>query len=238
MTLREAWDAQAEEWARFARDPAGDRANLLFNLPAFLELVPPPGRATLDLGCGEGRVGAELRRLGHRVVGVDSSPGMVAAAAELIEAVVADAAALPFDDGAFDLVVAFMSLQDMDDLGAGVREAARVLEPGGRLCFANLHPIASAGTFDSREPASPFTIAGSYFEIHRHDHAVERGGHRITFSFIHRPLEAYARALESEGLLVEAIREPVPSPSFIAGRDDWLRWQRIPLFLHVRAVRT
>src|SRR5919199_2458479 len=109
MTLREAWDEQAEEWTRFARDPRGDRANLEFNIPAFLELVPGPGRRTLDLGCGEGRVGAGLARRGHTVVGVDSSPGMVAAASELIEAVVADAVALPFSDASFDLVVAFMS---------------------------------------------------------------------------------------------------------------------------------
>ena len=112
MTLRDAWDAQAEEWRRFARDPRGDRTNLGFNIPAFLELVPPAGRRTLDLGCGEGRVGAQLRDRGNSVVGVDSSPGMVAAARELIEAHVADAGALPFPDGSFDVVVAFMSFQD------------------------------------------------------------------------------------------------------------------------------
>jgi hypothetical protein len=53
MRLDDAWNAQASEWIRFARDPRGDRTNVSFNLPTFLGLVPPPGRTTLDLGCGE-----------------------------------------------------------------------------------------------------------------------------------------------------------------------------------------
>jgi SAM-dependent methyltransferase len=229
VTLREAWDEQAAEWTRFARDPRGDHANLEFNIPAFFELVPPSGRGTLDLGCGEGRVGAELARRGHPVVGIDSSPGMVAAAAELIEAKVADAAALPFADATFDLVVAFMSLQDMDDMPAAVRETARVLARGGRFCFAIVHPINFSGRFESKDPEAAFVIRGSYFEPYRYDDIVERDGFRIHFAAIRRPLESYSRALEAAGLLVEAMREP-PHPSNA-------RWSRVPLFLHVRAVK-
>jgi SAM-dependent methyltransferase len=236
MSLREAWDAQAEAWVRFVRDPAGDRTNLLFNLPRFLELVPPPGRRTLDLGCGEGRLGAELQQLGHRVVGVDSSPAMVEAASELIEATVADAPALPFEDGAFDLVAAFMSLQDMDDLHGAVREAARVLEPGGRFCFNVLHPIASTGSWKSRGLDSAFTV-GSYFERQRHDDVVERDGHRVVFSYIHRPLETYARALEEAGFFMEALREPRPPERYLNSHPLAPRLLRVPLFIHLRAVK-
>ena len=46
MTLRDAWDEQADAWARFARTPGHDRAHSLLNFPAFLELLPPPERAT------------------------------------------------------------------------------------------------------------------------------------------------------------------------------------------------
>src|SRR5262249_36139987 len=212
MTLRDAWDAQAIDWTRFARDPRGDRTNLEFNIPAFLRLIPEPGRATLDLGCGEGRVGAELQRKGHRVVAVDASPGMVAAASELVPAEVADAAALPFPDGAFDLVVAFMSIMDMDDLSAAVIEAARVLEPGGRFCFAISHPISFVGRFESRDPDARFVISRSYFEPYRYDDVVERDGFRIHFAALHHPFEDYSRALEAGGLLVEAARGP-PTPT-------------------------
>jgi SAM-dependent methyltransferase len=229
VSLRDAWDGQAAEWTRFARDPVGDRWNLSFNIPSFLELVPAPGRRTLDLGCGEGRVAAELARCGHRVVGVDSSPAMVAAASEQVEADVADAAALPYEDGAYDLVVAFMSLQDMDDPEAAVQETARVLEPGGRFCLAVPHPINLAGRFESKEPRARFVIDGSYFVPRRCEDVVERDGFRIHFVAMHRPIDAYFLMLAAAGFHVEALREP--------GHPTDPRWSRVPLFLHVRAVR-
>src|SRR4051812_13861128 len=160
--LAEAWEAQAEQWRRWARTPGLDRHFERYNWPSFLDLVPPPGRATLDLGCGEGRAGAVLRARGHRLTGVDVAPTMVRFARETgayHEVVEADAVALPMADAAFDLVLAFMSLQDMDDAAAALREAWRVLEPGGRLVMAVVHPFASAemGTpyFDTVRWADP-----------------------------------------------------------------------------------
>ena len=229
MSLSEAWDAQAAEWARFARDPLGDRGNLEFNLPRFLELVPSAGRATLDLGCGEGRVGAALARAGHRVVGVDSSSGMIDAARELIDAEVGDATALHFADRAFDLVIAFMSLHDMDDLPRALVEVGRVLEPGGRLCFAIPHPFSLSGRFESKEDDAPFLISGSYLESRWTEEILERNGHRIRFVAMHRPLEVYSRALEGAGLAIERLREPP--------RPNHGRWSRVPLVLHVLAVK-
>src|SRR3990172_5088936 len=108
----------------------------------FLELVPPPGRLTLDVGCGEGRLSRDLKARGHTVIGLDSSPTMIEharAADGEIEAHVGDAAALPFATGVADLAVAFMSLQDMDDLAGAVAELGRVLERGSRLCLAIVH---------------------------------------------------------------------------------------------------
>lgn len=57
-----------------------------------------------------------------------------------------------------------MSLQDVDDLDGAVRESARVLEPGRRLCLAIVHPINSAGRFDGDASDSPFVIEASYLE--------------------------------------------------------------------------
>jgi SAM-dependent methyltransferase len=235
--LREGWDSQADAWARFARRPGHDWAHERLNLPAFLELLPPPGRTTLDLGCGEGRVGAELTRLGHRVVGVDSSPRMVELARQRHEAVVGDASALPFDDGAFDLVVAYMSLMNLDDLDGGVNDAARVLASGGRLCAAVLHPVIAAGAWAGNTGESPFVIEGSYFEGPLKVWTSERDGIRVTFHDRPVPLETYARALESAGLLVEALREPAPDDALVADRPLTARLRRIPLVLHLRAVK-
>ena len=71
------------------------------------------------------------------------------------EYMVASGSELPFADGFADLVIAFMSLQDMDDADGAVREARRVLEPGGRFCVALVHPINSGGRFEGDEEEAP-----------------------------------------------------------------------------------
>jgi len=234
VALSEFWEGQAEAWVRWARAPGHD-SYWLFHRDRFLELLPPPGRLTLDVGCGEGRLSRDLKELGHTVLAVDRSPTMVRHAREAdpeLEVREGDAALLPVDDGAADLVVSFMSLMNTDDLEAAVREAARVLEPGGRYCVAIVHSLNTAGAFVSGEPEAAFVIEGSYFEHTQRLIPVERDGFEMTFLDEHRPLEDYFRALEAAGLLVERLRE-IPDLS----RDERaLRWRRIPLFLHLRAV--
>src|SRR5205085_9274324 len=151
----------------------------------FLELLPPPGRRTIDLGCGEGRLTRDLTGLGHRVAAVDAAPSMVRYARDRVpegDYHVASAAQLPFEAAAFDLVVAFMSLQDMDDAEGAVHEARRVLEPGGRFCVALVHPINSAGKFESDGDDAPFVVRGSYLERHRYVFFEERDGLEVTFT--------------------------------------------------------
>jgi SAM-dependent methyltransferase len=238
LNLRAAWERHAGEWVAWARKPGHD-TYALFHRDQFLELVPAPGQLTLDLGCGEGRLSRVLKSVGHTIVGVDASPTMVAAAREADPSIpvhVADAVALPLADAQADLVVAFMSLHDFDDLDGAVGEIARVLRRGGRLCLAVVHPLNSAGGFLSREPSSPFVIEGSYLDPHRYSDTVQRDGLTMTFHSCHRPLERYASALEANGLVIEAVREPSIPDAGVSEPHD-LRWCRVPLFLHLRARR-
>ena len=79
--MRDGWEAEAGKWAEFARTPGHDSSHDDINLPALRDLLPEPGKRTLDLGCGEGRLSRFLRSLGHRVAGADASPTMVRLAA-------------------------------------------------------------------------------------------------------------------------------------------------------------
>jgi SAM-dependent methyltransferase len=147
--------------------------------------------------------------------------------------VVADAAGLPLRAGSADLAIAFMSLQDVDDLIGAISEAARLLAPGARLCVAIVHPLNSAGRFegDREDREAPFVVRGSYLSTHRYRDDIERDGHAMTFHSEHRPLGAYSMALEQAGLCIEVIRE-------VTEEDPADRWSRIPMFLHLRAVRS
>jgi SAM-dependent methyltransferase len=235
MTLREAWEENAARWAAWARTPGHDTYGQT-NARRFLELVPAPGRSTIDLGCGEGRLGRDLVALGHSVIALDASPTLIGLAATHGEcplaAVLADAACLPLSDGAADLVVAFMSLMDIDDMDGAVRESARVLRPGGRLCLAVVHPMNSAGRFEGepQDRNAPFVISQSYTEPRRYRDEAERNGLHMTFVSDHRPIEAYRWALEAAGFAIEALRE-------VTSDDPNDHWTRVPMFLHMRAVR-
>jgi SAM-dependent methyltransferase len=231
MDLRGAWERNAADWVRWARKPGHD-SYWRFHRRRFLDLVPPAGRLTLDVGCGEGRVTRDLKELGHRVVGLDASETMVAAARDADPSgdyLVADAAALPLPDGQADLVVAFMSLMDVDDMVAAVRELARVLEPGGILALAVVHPINSAHDVDHEHPDDHLVLTEDYFDRRRYSDFIERDDVKMTFESRHFTLQDYFDALLGAGFKIDALRE--------IGDPQHPRWSRYPLFLHVLATR-
>jgi 2-polyprenyl-3-methyl-5-hydroxy-6-metoxy-1,4-benzoquinol methylase len=77
--LAAAWREHSDEFIAWAREPGHD-SYWRFHRDLFLDLLPPPGRRTLDLGCGEGRLSRDLAARGHSMVGVDLAPEMVDAA--------------------------------------------------------------------------------------------------------------------------------------------------------------
>lgn len=224
------WETNADSWIGWARTPGVDA--YWHYRDAFGEFVPPPGRATLDLGCGEGRVARDLTALGHRVTATDVSPRLLAAAAAAGSAqhyVVADAAALPFDDAGFDQVVAYNVLMDVPDVPAVVAEAARVLAPRGVLTVSIVHPLFDRGSFAGPEDDAAFVVGGSYFERERFAATATHGDHTMAFAGWAQPLQNYVGAITGAGLRITALQEPRA-----AGMP---RWQRLPLFLWMRAER-
>jgi len=123
----------------------------------------------------------------------------------------------------FDLAIAYMSLQDVDDLRGAVGEIARVLEPGGRLCLAIVHPL--------NRPAEALE---GYFDEHRFAEQFERDGLSMTFESVDRPLEAYTRALTDTGFFIEQLREPKPTEAVLDREPRLAKAARRPYLLHIR----
>lgn len=194
---RRWWDADADDYHRehgaflgeadFVWCPEGLRE-------ADARLLGPvgslAGRRILEIGAGSAPCSRWLAGEGARVVASDISDGMLrharaaaARGAAPVPLVQADAQRLPFADASFEIAfTAFGAVPFVADSAAVMREAARVLAPGGRWVFATTHPIrwafpddpgpdglvASMPYFD-RTPYVEFDGAGApiYVEHHR-----------------------------------------------------------------------
>ncbi len=124
----------AGAWDRLRREVYGGRAGE----EALLALLPPEWTVA-DLGCGTGAVAAELALRVRKVLAVDQSPAMLRAArrrlagVENVEIHEARLEALPIADGTCDAALASLVLAYLEDPLPALREAVRILEPGGRL---------------------------------------------------------------------------------------------------------
>lgn len=130
------------------------------DLPLWEELADASGGPVLDLGCGTGRVALHLARRGHRVLGLDADANLVAALAERVGALPAEAEvgdARDFDIGVeFGTVLAPMQLLQLfanaEERISCLRAAAGHLRPGGLAVVAIVEelPIADHPTPSSR----------------------------------------------------------------------------------------
>ncbi|RJO77621.1 methyltransferase domain-containing protein [Nocardia panacis] len=118
---------------------------------AVLSLLELTGTENLaDIGCGDARFLAQIITGGHRgrVVGVDTSPAMVAAAAAIpgVDATLADAEHLPFADEEFDRTTARHMLYHVPHPDVALREFRRITRPGGHVVVTVNHPGTCAHT--------------------------------------------------------------------------------------------
>ncbi|WP_243374050.1 methyltransferase domain-containing protein [Geotalea sp. SG265] len=135
--VKGSFHRQAKTYDQYARVQKRVVANLLDQVR---KEVGTPGRI-LDVGCGTGKLLAELHRLHPeaQLFGADLALGMCITAGAHLAAgafVTADAESLPFIDGAFNLVTSTSTYQWLPALDHAFAEARRVLAPGGIFLFA------------------------------------------------------------------------------------------------------
>jgi SAM-dependent methyltransferase len=169
-----------------------------------------PGRL-LDLGCGTGAHTVAFVARGWETTGVDiSSDQLRLARRRRLNVVQADATALPFDAGSFDAVVSMLTHTDADDFGTIVREAARVLRPGGVLAYVGVHPcfVGPHSRFVRAEGVP--TLYAGYRATGRYTDApgITRDGLRAKVGAVHLPLGLFLQLFLDAGLRHERVEEP------------------------------
>ena len=131
----------AGQWDKLREDMFGGASHLQA-LPALLD----PSWAVADLGCGTGQVSAALAPFVGRVAAVDRSGEMLQTARRRlrefsnVDVSRGELEAVPLPDAEFDAAVLMLVLHHVADPAAALREAARILKPGGRLVVCDMLP--------------------------------------------------------------------------------------------------
>jgi trans-aconitate methyltransferase len=181
---------------------------------AALELLNPrPGERILDLGCGDGALTQKLVERGASVLGIDSSPDMIASArARHLDARVDDGQRLELE-GPFDAVFSNAALHWMADGAAVIDGVFRILRPGGRF----------VGEFGGHGNIAAIVTALNAALI-------KRGLDASRLRRWYPTAERYAAMLRHGGFTVHSavlIPRPTPLPTGING---WLSTFAEPLF--------
>ena len=225
------WADSAPAWLRIIERGDPNREVLLD--PVMLaEVGDVAGLRVLDLGCGEGRFSRLLAARGATPIGLDLTEALLdvarSKAGPAERYVRASGEALPFTGVNFDLVVSYLSLIDIPDFRAAIRESARVLKPNGRLIVAGLSNIASSANGWVRDEAGKRLYQAVDRYLEEREIVLEWAGMRILNW--HRPLSAYMDAYLDAELTLRHYLEPMPPDDSMRDDPRFEDWYRVPNF--------
>lgn len=210
--MDDGWDASAAAWIADMGETGDFGRQHVLDAPMLARVIGRGFRRALDVGCGEGRFCRKLAALGIAATGIDPTEALIATARQSHsdgDYRIAQAEALPFGDGSFDLVVSYLSLIDIPDLPAAIAEMTRVLEPGGTLLIANLTGFNTAVTVDNGviKKRQPEDGVPTYLE----EYSSWEEWRGIRVRNWHRPLSRYMTLLLDQGMVLRHFDEPAPT---------------------------
>lgn len=207
-----AYDEIADWYeTEFLRGVRGDDPLELGRLTG--DLLGEGDGSCLEIGCGTGVHAGRVRDLGWTPVGVDLSAGMLRHARGRLPVAHGDAERLPVRDGSVPAVLAMMVHTDMPGYPAVLREAARVLRPGGVFVHIGVHPCFCGG-FADHSDRSAVVIRPGYLDSHWTTASYTDQGVRNRVGATHRPLPELLHAFGDAGLALERFAEggrPIPT---------------------------
>lgn len=205
------WYEQEFLAAAAGTDPLGIRC-------ALGALLDAGDGVCLEIGCGTGAYAAQVRELGWVPVGVDLSAGMLRHARGRLPIVRADAERLPVRDAAVPAVIAVMVHTDMPRYPAVLREAVRILRPGGVLVHIGVHPCFCGG-FADHSDREAVVISPGYLDGHWTRQSWTDQGIRDKVGATHWPLTELLRLFLDVGLILDGFAEGgAPTPTMLAIR--------------------
>ena len=237
-----SWDRIAEEWVAHA--DSNDYRNLFLIPNTFALLGRVAGKRVLDVGCGEGGYTRRLAREGADVTGVDGSARLIEVARRRAEKEnlsiayeVRNANSLfGLGEGGFDVVLAAMSLMDVEDYTGAVAEIHRVLRKGGELLMSITHPcFTGRGSRWWRDPNGEIDhyAVDNYMNSEAWEEFItDRFTDPVLFR--HMPLEGFISPLLESDFRLALFKEPTPTPEQIVESGRLGRLNRIPLFLFMK----
>jgi ubiquinone/menaquinone biosynthesis C-methylase UbiE len=214
-----AWDRNAPKWAANVAE-FGDRNKEVLITPLVMDwLGEIRGLDVLDAGCGEGFLCRLMAEKGAQVTGIDYSQKMLDIA---LERTPSDSSITyrhlnlekldPIKEDCYDLIISLLTLQDVPDYQAALKELYRVLKPGSRCFLAFSHPcfFSDGGWIRDNEQNKLYWKSDRYFQERQVEMRLDPESEDNPQGF-HRTLSSYYRAILDAGFSILDLIEPYPS---------------------------
>lgn len=244
-----SWNPIAKGYSEYLE--GGDTVQKQIVFPGVKKMLgAKKGEKILDIACGEGSFAEIIAKDGVQVTGFDIASDLVRrASAKKIRGAQFQTAnakefARYFRDVQFDGAVCILALQNIDDLEAVIRDAARVLKKDGRWVFVLNHPSfriprQTSWEFDEKRKLMQRKIDAYLSPNEIPIVANPSRGQRsaVTYSY-HKPLQDYVQLLAKYGFAIDGMEEWASRKESVSGpraKAENRSRAEIPLFMAIRA---